>query len=127
MSWARIEWYSSSVRVEIIAPASVKTADVCVIRALLFNDTYEPVAVSRNAFVGPNVHSVGANGQPLPDSVEATFGGAEEGLTLQPFTFYGRERTFSGLGAGRVEITALYGAADDQPEVRASAWLQVQI
>jgi hypothetical protein len=114
------------VRVEIVAPASVTTADTCVIRALLFNDTYEPVAVSRNAFVGPNVLSVGASGHPLPDSVEATFGGAEEGLTLQPFTFYGRERTFSGLAAGRVEITALYSAEHNRQEVRASAWVQVQ-
>jgi hypothetical protein len=114
------------VRVEILAPATVRSAEGCAIRALLFNDSYEPVAVSRNAFVGPNLQSVSPQGQPLPDSVEATFGGQEEPLTLQPFTFYGRERTFSGLEPGRVEITAHYRAGDDQPEVQAAVWLQVE-
>src|ERR1051325_9778127 len=98
-------WYSFRVRVEISSPASVKGSEACVLRAFLFNDSYEPVSVSRNAFVGPNLRAVSTNGQPIPESVEATFGGADEPLTLQPFTLYGRERTFSGLGAGRVEIT----------------------
>jgi hypothetical protein len=114
------------VRVEIVAPASCKSAGSCVIRALLVNDSYEPVTVSRNAFVGPNLRAVGATGQPLPDSVEATFGGAEEPLTLQPFTLYGRERTFSGLGAGRIEVMAHYSVAADPPGVHASAWLEVE-
>ena len=69
------------------------------LRALLFNSGFAPLAVSRNAFVGPNVTDL-SPGAPRPASVEPTFGGPEEPLTLQPFTFYGRERTFDGVADG---------------------------
>lgn len=69
------------------------------LRALLFNAGFEPLVVSRNAFVGPNVTDL-SHGAPRPESVEPTFGGPEEPLTLQPFTFYGRERTFADVADG---------------------------
>jgi hypothetical protein len=71
------------------------------LRALLFNDTYAPVEVLRNSFVGPSVAG-------MPPSVEATFGGADEPLTLHPFTYYGRERDYAGLPAGDYRVTATY-------------------
>jgi hypothetical protein len=88
------------------------------LRALLMNDGYEPVAISRNAFVGPNV-SDAAGAMTRPESVEATFGAADEPLTLQPFTFYGRERRFDNLGDGETTATAHY-RPDGDSEISAS-------
>ena len=88
------------------------------LRALLFNDGFEPLAVSRNAFVGPNV-SDPSHGAPRPASVEPTLGGPEEPLTLQPFTFYGRERTFEGVADGAT-MEAHYRSADGATEISAS-------
>ncbi len=102
------------MRVEIHAPRSVKASESWNIRAILFNDSYEPVAVSRNAFIGPTAGAVG--GPTQPPAVEATYGAADETLTLQPFTLYGRERTISGLGPGEVAVTASY-RGPDEPEI----------
>ena len=101
------------MRIEIHVPDTVTTAEECRVRAVLFNDSYEPVAVSRNAFVGPNLSGVTTGGYPRPDSVEPTFGQPDEPLTLQPFSFYGRERVFGELPPGEIEVTASYteGAA----------------
>ena len=43
------------MRIEIDAPGRVKAGAECRIRVLLLNDSYQPVTISRNAFVGPNV------------------------------------------------------------------------
>jgi hypothetical protein len=96
------------MRIEIHGPETVTTAEECRVRAVLFNDSYEPVAVSRNAFVGPNLSGIAPAGYPHPASVEPTFGQPDEPLTLQPFSFYGRERAFSGLLAGEGDVTATY-------------------
>ena len=96
------------MRIEIHCPQSIKASEECRVRALLINDGYQPVEVSRNAFVGPNVQELASTGSPRPDSVEPTFGGAEQPLTLQPFTFYGRERTFSNVAVGELKISATY-------------------
>jgi hypothetical protein len=71
------------------------------VRALLFNDSYEPVVISRNAFIGPTVRK-----QLL--AVEPTYGHEEEVFTLHPFSFYGRERSVGPLPAGEIEVTASY-------------------
>lgn len=95
------------MRIEFHTPQTIKASEECRLRAILFNDSYEPVAVSRNAFVGPNLRALVAGVFPQPESVEATLGQADEPLTLQPFTFYGRERSFS-LQPGEIEIHAYY-------------------
>jgi hypothetical protein len=95
------------MRIELHCPQAVTASAECRLQAILFNDSYEPVAVSRNAFVGPNVRALAAGIFPQPESVEATFGQADEPLMLQPFTFYGRERSFS-LQPGEIEVTAYY-------------------
>ena len=108
------------MRIEIHCPRSVRASEQCRIRAVLFNDGFEPVEVSRNEFVGPNVQEAGATGAPRPESVEPTFGGPDQPLTLQPFSFYGREREFSGLSSGEVTVTARYG------ELSATETIQVK-
>lgn len=113
------------MRIEIHGPDSIKSSEQLRIRAILFNDTYEPVIVSRNAFVGPSLRTVMQSGMPYPESVEATFGGPDEPLTLQPFTFYGREREFSGLQPGKVEVYAYYQGTEGQKNISASAPLRV--
>lgn len=67
------------MRIEIQCPRSTKASELCHTRAILFNDSYGPVELLRNAFVGPNV-----NVAYQPEAVEATFGGSDEALALQP-------------------------------------------
>lgn len=78
------------------------------VRAVVVNDSYEPIALSRNGFTGPTLLEPLASGMPQPTSVEPTHGGADEPITLQPFTFYGRERWFDGVGPGAHEFEATY-------------------
>jgi hypothetical protein len=113
------------MRIEIQLPSSAKSSEQCNLRAVLFNDSYEPVAVSRNAFVGPNVRALAPGGFPAPESVEPTFGGPDEPLTLQPFSFYGRERTFGGLAPGEVDVTASYHP-EGQEEITVTEQLRVE-
>jgi hypothetical protein len=114
------------MRVEIVSPESVRASETLPIRIVLFNDSYEPVAVSRNALLGPNLRGVNPTLPPFPDSVESTFGGAEEPLTLQPFTSYGRERTFEHLTPGEFEVTATYRPDDHADAISATRQLRVE-
>ena len=93
-----------------------RAGEQLVVRAVVVNDSYAPIALSRNAFIGPNLVGVGANGMPLPPSVEPTYGQAEEPVTLQPFTLYGRDRFFDGVSAGSHEFTAEYAPGDGPAE-----------
>jgi hypothetical protein len=113
------------VRIEIDAPRSITTTDVLTVRATLLNDSFEPVTVLRNAFIGPNARVADGVGQPIPENVEATFGERDEPLVLQPFTFYGRERQMGVLPAGSVELTARYETDEGAP-VTASARVTVE-
>jgi hypothetical protein len=105
------------MRVEIITPEAAGSDTERVVRALLINDGYEPVTVSRNAFVGPHL-----NGPYVVEAVEPTYGGPEEPLTLQPFTFYGRERSLT-LAPGESEVVAAYR---DGEEISASRRIVVE-
>jgi hypothetical protein len=100
------------MRVEIITPEGPSSERERVVRALLINDGYEPVEVSRNAFVGPHV-----SGPHAVESVEPTVGGPDEPLTLQPFSFYGRERSLT-LPPGESEIVAAYRDGGDELTAR---------
>ena len=84
------------------------------IRVLLFNDSFSAITIFRNSFIGPNVNFSSGKSGPLPESVEATFGVLDEPLTLQPFTFYGRERNFEGLVDEEIKISAYYGRNGQQ-------------
>lgn len=84
---------------------------ICRFRAILFNDSYEPVSVMRNDFVGP---SISGN---HPEAVEPDYGYPQDALVLQPFTFYGREREHTNLSPGELKITAYYKGPDGQKEI----------
>jgi hypothetical protein len=112
---------ASLMRIEIQGPTKAKASEQCHLRAVLFNDSYEPVAVSRNALIGPNV-----NTPHLTEAVEATFGGPEEPLTLHPFTFYGRERSYTGLPPGEVVVTAYYRNTANQAEISSLKRLRIE-
>lgn len=114
------------MRIEIVAPESIKSSETCNLRVLLFNDSYEPTPISRNAFVGPNLRGLTSVGFPHPKSVEPTFGEQDEPLMLQPFTFYGRERTYNDLQPGEVEVTAYYRPGDSGEELSVSARILIE-
>jgi hypothetical protein len=112
------------MRIEIHGPESITTDQACDLRAVLFNDGYEPVGISRNAFIGPSVQARAPSDYAQPASVEPTYGHADEPMTLQPFTFYGRERTFTGLPAGELEVTAAY-SPEGSPSIVVSRRIMV--
>ena len=114
------------MRIEIQGPDVVKASQGVNLRVVLFNDSYEPVSVSRNALVGPNLRAVEPERHPYPESVEPTFGGQDEPLTLQPFSFYGRERAYSGLEPGEFEVAADYRSADREKGLTAVKRLRVE-
>jgi hypothetical protein len=97
------------VRIELIVPDQAPAGQDFVMRALLVNDSYEPVEIWRNAFVGPTAEP--GTGAPVAPSVEPTFGQPEQPLLLQPFTFYGRDRQSGPMEPGVVVVAARY-----QPE-----------
>lgn len=96
------------MQIEIHAPDNIGSGEEFALRALLFNDSYESVVVSRNAFIGPGVRERTPDGPPAPLAVEPTYGHTEEELKLQPFTFYGRQRLFGPFPAGNLEVAASY-------------------
>lgn len=103
------------MKLEIHAPDQAKAGQAFSVRAVLFNDSYEPVAVSRNDFMGPTV----VTGQGMtPPAVEATYGQPDEPLTLQPFTFYGRERQIDAQPPGEIRITVQYQGSSAQKTIR---------
>jgi hypothetical protein len=114
------------MRIELEAPTMIDASAECRLRAILINDGYQPAAVARSAFVGPNLHPEGPGGLLGPDSVEATFGQPDEPLTLQPFTFYGRERTWTALPPGDMVVSASYRSADGMVDISATRRLRVQ-
>jgi hypothetical protein len=91
------------MKLEIHAPPEATAGAAVQVRIALLNDSFEPVAVSRNALTGPDMVGVMA-----PPAVEATFGQPDEPLTLQPFTLYGRQREITFANAGETELTARY-------------------
>jgi hypothetical protein len=109
------------MRLEVTAVSGGRAGEQLVVRAAIVNDSFAPVELSRNALIGPNLTAVTASGMPLPPSVEPTYGQAEERVTLQPFTLYGRDRFFDGLAPGSHEFTAEYLPPDGSGELLRAA------
>lgn len=77
------------------------------VRLTALNDSYEPVTLDRRLLIGPNVEPEHLGGAPLPVSREPSFSRREQNeVVLNPWCFYGRQRTFDGLPAGRVTVYA---------------------
>ena len=93
------------MRVEIVMPGVTRASAELAIRVVLFNDSFEPVGVSRRTLVGPNLRAVDPVRGPYPNEVEGS--DQEEGLTLQPWCLIGRERRFR-LEPGSFEVSAFY-------------------
>lgn len=98
------------MKIEIEAPERAAANQPFAVRVILFNDSYMPVTVERNDLLGPNVQ---AGGGLIPPHVEATKGQSAATVTLQPFTFYGRQRELGPFPAGEVKITASYEGASE--------------
>jgi hypothetical protein len=114
------------MRLEVTAVSGTRAGEQLVVRAALVNDSYAPVAVSRNAFIGPDLTASGAGGMPLPPAVEPTYGQADEPLTLQPFSLYGRDRFFDSLAPGEHEFSAEYTPVEQPAErLRVTAVISV--
>lgn len=99
------------MRIEIHVACQLRSSQECRFRTILLNDSYEPISICRDAFVGPNV------GAHHPEAVEPNFGYPGEPLVLQPFSFYGRERVYDGLPAGELDVTAYYRGRDGRKEI----------
>ncbi|MSP63779.1 MAG: hypothetical protein EXR72_26225 [Myxococcales bacterium] len=77
------------------------------VRALLLNDSFEPVVIDARLLVGPNVRPQTFTGIPYPVSVEPPLPDeAEHFITLNPWCFFGRQRSFERLPAGQVTFHA---------------------
>ena len=96
------------MRIEIVLPSSAKAGSDIPVRVLLFNDDFDPVDITRESFVGPNLTALEPKRPRYPDEVEEPE--ETQNLTLEPFTFYGRERSFK-LEAGSYKVAALYDDA----------------
>ena len=77
------------------------------VRLMALNDSYEAVTLDRRLLIGPNVEPEHVGGAPLPVSREPSFSKREQNeVVLNPWCFYGRQRSFDGLPTGHVTIYA---------------------
>lgn len=82
-----------------------RQGEAVAVRLLVLNDSYEPVTIDRRALIGPNPQAAAPSGLPLPVSVESDAPHEEDNrVLLNPWCFYGRERSFDYLPPGQVTI-----------------------
>jgi hypothetical protein len=78
-----------------------RPGEMMTVRLLVHNDGYEPVVLDRRLLIGPNLMPASGNAPPV--SVEPAFTEeARNQIFLNPWTFYGRQRSFPGQLAGPV-------------------------
>jgi hypothetical protein len=81
-----------------------RTDEMVVVRVLVLNDSYEPVAIDRRWLVGPNL-LFGIPRMPPPINVEPALASeAENQVVLNPWCVYGRQRSFGPLPLGPVTL-----------------------
>ncbi len=81
---------------------SWNTNELVIVQVVVVNDSYEAVGLDRRLLVGPNPMPDKSPGIPMPISVEPAFPKEEQNMImLNPFCFYGRERSWS-FHAGQV-------------------------
>jgi hypothetical protein len=77
------------------------------VRVLALNDSYRPVTIDRRLLIGPNIKTEPPMNPPHPVSVEpASVKEEQNRLILNPWCFYGRERSFQGLPQGAATFYA---------------------
>jgi hypothetical protein len=77
--------------------------ETVIVRFLVLNNGYEPAVLDRRLLVGPNPVLERSAGAPIPISVEPSLPREEQNLiTLNPWCFYGRQRTFDNFPPGQV-------------------------
>src|SRR5262245_15365538 len=73
-------------------------------RLIVLNDSYEPVVIDHRLLIGPNL-VYDAPRMPPPIQVEPAFPDEAHNCTmLNPWCFYGRQRTFSASSSGAVTL-----------------------
>jgi len=81
--------------------------DIVTVRLLALNDSYRPADIDRRLLIGPNIKTEPPMNPPHPLSVEpATSNEAHNHLILNPWCFYGRQRTFQNLPQGNATFYA---------------------
>ena len=90
-----------------------RVGEAVIVRLLALNDSYEVVTLDRRLLVGPHPMHVGPNRSLFGVSLEPTFPQEEQNiLLLNPWCFYGRQRTFEHLAEGQL---SLYGYLLSKP------------
>ena len=77
-----------------------------VLRILALNDSYEAISLDRRLLIGPNIVQV-KNGVSFPVSVEPSLPVEYQNIViLNPWSFYGRERSFELTSQGKWTVFA---------------------
>jgi hypothetical protein len=80
-----------------------KAKETVTVRLVAYNEAYEPVEIDRRHLVGPNPVPEKPGGLPMPVSLEPAGRRKEHNqVLLNPWCFYGRQRVFDNLTAGKV-------------------------
>lgn len=86
-----------------------RSGEKVTVRLVALNNAYEAVTLERKQLIGPNPVPSEATGAPMPVSVEPAFSpNTQNEIRLNPFCFYGRQRSFDGLPAGKTTFYAYY-------------------
>jgi hypothetical protein len=77
--------------------------EVVVVRLLVLNNSFEPAVCDRRLLVGPNPVPAPGSSVHYPVSLEPVASQAESNqVLLNPWCFYGRQRSFDNLPVGKV-------------------------
>jgi hypothetical protein len=85
----------------------ISAGGTATVRLLALNDSYHPVTIDRRLLIGPNIITDPPVNPPHPVSIEPA-GSKEEAnlIILNPWCFYGRQRSFQGLPQGSATFYA---------------------
>jgi hypothetical protein len=78
------------------------TNEMVIVRLLVLNEGYQPVAIDRRLLVGPNL-VYGIDLMASPVEMEPAFSEDEQNrIILNPWCIYGRQRAFPNLPVGKM-------------------------
>ena len=82
-----------------------RAGEVIRVRILLLNDSTDVIDIDRRLLIGPNPVPERLTGMPMPVSVEPSLSDEQNHfITLNPWCFYGRERSFDHLPVGALAV-----------------------